>query len=241
MRITNVRGVVVCAAIVLGLTASVSASTISFATPSGADLSNGRAVNAQATFVTAKNSLTVTMSNLQINIKDITQTISGVSFALDNLMTGNTITSSAGYERAVHSNSTFTDGASVPTGWQILLDGQSMQLMLPDPVVSHTIIGPASGSTYPGANSSIAGDANDNPFLAGSVTFAINVPGITASTKVDWAMLHFGTCAEYVQLNPTSSVPEPATATLVVTALACAATIGWCRRKQSHCKLSRQE
>ena len=203
--------------IVLCLADLATATTIDFSTPGGTTLSGGQPVDALATFVTTANTITITLDNLQTNIKDITQTISGVSFALDDLKTGTTIVSSLGQERSVNANKSFTDGLSVPTGWNILLDGQSMQLMLPDSQSTHTLIGPAAGSKYTGADSTIAGGAGNNPFLVGQVSFVVNVPGITAATQVEWATFHFGTCAEYVQLSSTP-VPEPATVTLAVTA-----------------------
>ena len=231
MKITTLLGIILAADIALGFATSTSASTLSFSSPSGTTLSNGRPVDAQAIIATSANTVTVTLSNLQVGIKDITQTISGVSFALDNLATGTTITSSAGLERTVNSNLTFSDGLTVPTGWEVVLDGQSMQLMLPDSVLTHTIIGPASGTKYTGANSTIAGSSDNNPFLIGPVTFVINVPGATAASKVDWAVFHFGTCAEYVTSCQGTPVPEPATLGLATTGLACAALALWRRRR----------
>jgi hypothetical protein len=216
--------------IVLSLANFATATTIGFSTPGGTILSGGQPVDAQATFVTSANTITITLDNLQTNIKDITQVISGVSFALDDLKTGTTILSSLGQERSVNSNKSFTNGPSVPTGWDVVLDGQSMQLMLPDSDSTHTLIGPANGSKYTGADSTIAGDAGNNPFLVGAVSFVVSVPGITAATQVEWATFHFGTCAEYIPLCSTP-VPEPATVTLVVTALACAMGVGWRRRR----------
>jgi hypothetical protein len=205
------------------------ATTMDFSTPGGTILSGGQPVDALATFVTGANTITITLDNLQTNIKDITQTISGVSFALDDLKTGTTIVSSVGQECSVNANKSFTAGPSMPTGWDIVLDGQSMQLMLPDSDSTHTIIGPATGSKYTGADSTIAGTAANNPFLAGPVSFVIDVPGITAATQIEWATFHFGTCAEYIPLCSTP-VPKPATVTLTVTALVGAIGVGWSRR-----------
>lgn len=218
---------------VVGQPVAALATTITFNTPNGTKLDDGRPVSAEATLTTTTDLVTVTVRNLQTSIKDIEQTISGISFALDNLKTGTTVVSSAGLERTVHSNKSFTDGASVPTGWIVLLDGQSMQLMLPDPVTDHTIIGPASGSSYSNANSTIAGNADNNPFLYGPVTFSIKVPGITSSTHVDWATFHFGVCAQYIPLCVTN-VPEPGTiTTFALGAFGLIATVATKRRKRA--------
>ncbi len=211
---------------VLGWATSAAATTITFNTSNGTTVNGNRPVNAQALFTTSANLVTITLTNLQVGIKDISQTLTGVSFALDNLLTSTTISSSAGLERTVNANRTFSDGAVVPTGWINLLDGQSMQIMLPDNYGSHAIIGPASGSTYAGANSSIAG-SNDNPFLTGPITFSIPVPGVTAANTVDWAVFHFGpNCAEYSLACKTSQVPEPGTLSLVAIAVGCGLFFG---------------
>lgn len=214
MKSTTLFGVIVCSALVLGLAVVAPASTVSFSTGSGSTVDGNLPVDAQVTLTTSTNKVTVTISNLQTKISNIDQTISGVSFALDNLLTSTTITSSSGQERTVNSNRTFADGPNVPTGWTILLDGQSMQLMLPDGVTNHTIIGPASGTKYTNADSTIAGNSSNNPFLTGPVTFVIPINGVTSSTQVDWATFHFGVCAQYVQACNVV-VPEPGSLTLV--------------------------
>ena len=71
----------------------------------------------------------------------------------------------------------------------------------------------------PGHHSTIAGSASDNPFLAGTVTFDIPVPGVTSSTHVSWATFHFGVCADDVQVCQSNPVPEPATWSLAAMAL----------------------
>jgi hypothetical protein len=233
MKSAQLPGVFVFAALVFGSAIVASATTISFATSNGTTVDGNKPVNAQVTLTTSTNQITVTLNNLQANISDINQTISGVSFALDNLLTSTTISSSSGLERTVKSNRTFTDGLTVSTGWQILLDGKSMQLMLPDNVSSHTIIGPASGTKYTNANSTIAGSASDNPFLYGPVSFVIPIAGVTSATKVDWATFHFGNCAEYVQAC-TTLVPEPSTVTLAGLAIVYGAIA--MRRRSAHAK-----
>jgi len=212
MNAKTLSGVTAFSAIVLGLAALAPAATVTFSTGNGITVDGNLPVNAEVTLTTSTNQIALTLKNLQTKTSSIDQTISGVSFALDNLLTSTTISSSAGLERTVKANRSFTDGLIVPTGWNILLDGKSMQLMLPDGAGMHTIIGPASGSTYANANSSIAG-SSDNPFLAGPVTFVIPIAGVTSSTKVDWAVFHFGVCAQYVQACNVL-VPEPGSLTL---------------------------
>jgi hypothetical protein len=233
MKSTKMSGVIAFSALVLGMAVSATASTITFSTSDGTKVNGNLPVSAEVTLTTLTNQISVTINNLQTKISNIDQTISGVSFALNNLKTSTTISSSAGLERTVNSNRTFIDGAVVPTGWIILLDGQSMQLMLPDGFNKHTIIGPASGTKYTNADSTIAGSASDNPFLFGPVTFVIPIAGVTPSTTVDWATFHFGNCAEYVQACNVL-VPEPGTLTLAGMAVVCGAVL--VRRRAANAK-----
>ncbi len=229
MNSTKSPGAIAFFALMFGSAIAASASTITFTTNN--NHVGGLPVDGQVTFVTGTNEITVTLENLQTKISDIAQVLSGVSFALDNLHTSTTIASSAGLERTVHGNQSFADGLSVPTGWEILLDGQSMQLMLPNGMDDHSIIGPAGGNNkYSSANSSIAGNSNNNAFLSGPVSFVIPINGVTSATTVDWATFHFGICACYVQAC-NSFVPEPSTVTLVGIALGCGAIAAWRRRR----------
>ena len=209
MKSAKLPGVFAFSALVLGLAISASASTITFTTATGSTVDGNLPIDAQVTLTTSTNLITLTLSNLQTKISDIDQTLSGVSFDLDDQKTSTTLSSSSGLERTINSNRTFTDGASVSTGWQILLDGTSMQVMLPNNVDTHTIIGPASGTKYTNADSTIAGNANNNPFLTGPVTFVIPVAGVTSATQVDWATFHFGLCARTCK-PATRSFPSPA-------------------------------
>ncbi|HVU86279.1 MAG TPA: PEP-CTERM sorting domain-containing protein [Pirellulales bacterium] len=228
MNSTKNPGVIAFFALLFGSAITAQAGTITYTTAN--NTVGGRPVDAQVTFVTGPNEVTVTLENLETKISDISQVISGVSFALDDLKTSTTIGASAGVERTVNSNKTFSDGASVPTGWEILLDGQSMQLMLPDGMDDHSIIGPASGTKYTNANSTIAGNSDNNAFLSGPVSFVIPVNGVTSATTVDWAVFHFGICACYVQAC-NSFVPEPSSVAMVGMALGCGAIAAWRRRR----------
>src|SRR5262249_1920952 len=60
----------------------------------------------------------------------------------------------------------------------------------------HTIIGgpdPANPLRDTGANPSIAGNGPHNPFLAGVVSFTLNIPGLTAASVVNSVVFSVGT------------------------------------------------
>ena len=70
---------------------------------------------------------------------------------------------------------------------------------------SHLLIGdPAVSGTYVSANASIAGNKPHNPFDAGTATFLINVPGLSAGATVTGATFFFST-AEGVSVTGTCS------------------------------------
>jgi PEP-CTERM motif len=197
------------------------ATTISFVTPTGATVQNNEPVSAQATFITGTNTVSVTLSNLQTNMLSADQALSDVTFALSNGKTKATLVSSQGLARTVQSNRSYVDGGLISTGW--VLTSYQGSLVLDDGWFAnagpaHTIIGPATGTTYSHADSSIAGDKANNPFLAGAVTFVLNVPGVTASTKITDATFYFGACEQCIN-GKGKNVPEPATMTLAALAL----------------------
>jgi hypothetical protein len=58
----------------------------------------------------------------------------------------------------------------------------------------HVLLGPPDGSdVYSAATGSIAGNGPHNPFLNGTATFLLTVPGLTADTTVTGATFSFGT------------------------------------------------
>jgi len=212
------------------------AATITFGTNGGEKLENGLPINGQATLVTSKNLVTITIRNLQPGITSLDQNITGLAFVLSNGNTSQNLVSSAGISRDVLANKTFVDGPLVSSGWQISVWDGTMFLETVDSEVdpSHTIIGPATGLTYPKADSSIAGNAASNAFLAGPVTFNIKVKGIDENTTVSSAIFDFGVCGTNVSLCQTTPVPEPGTLVLAVMATGGVATIGFRRRRRGN-------
>lgn len=92
----------------------------------------------------------------------------------------------------MHANGTHTIGSSVSTGW--VLDSAPPGFIHLDGLAganapAHTIIG------FPNSvDSTIAGNASNNPFLYGGidVSFNLSVPDVTEDTMVKVAYLSFG-------------------------------------------------
>lgn len=181
--------------------------TATFVTGSGATDAAGDPVNAQAVFTTSGDMLTITLTNLLVNQLSVGQNISDLFFTLNNVTTGGSLTASSGLERTVHPNGTFTNGSVVSTGWVFSvsggvfhLDGLNTAAFVP----SHTILGSPDGTTnlYSNSNDSINGEVGKpghkkpnphNPFLAGDVSFTLDIPGINTNTVVTSATFSFGT------------------------------------------------
>src|ERR1044072_783104 len=79
-----------------------------------------------------------------------------------------------------------------------------------------TIIGGTGSGAYANANGSIAGNDPHNPFLVGTVTFTLVVPGVTVNSIFSNVAIQFVTEATPPQ---TQQVPEPASMFLVGTGL----------------------
>lgn len=197
---------------------SASAATIGFSTPTTATDAAGEAVNASASFVTGAGTLSITLQNLLVGQKSVGQNLSDLSFKISTGQTSGSITSSSGLARTVNSNKTYTDGAAVAAGWVLSFPTGGFHL---DVLAgtghagpAHTILGaPSADNKYDNANGSIKGNGPHNPFLAGSVTFNLNIPGLTSASSIRDVVFSFGTTAgdDVRATNPAvTPVPLPA-------------------------------
>ena len=161
--------------------------------------------------------LDVTLENLQANPKHETQLLLSVTFDLrDGNLNHASLISSSGQETTVHSNGTFTLGSTGPTGWRLQTFVIAGHLY---PTLHHRIIGPpGSGNTYSNADSSIAGNSHNNPFLNRSASFVITGPDITSNTQISTVYFYFmaGPFGEPIKgVRTFSTVPEPSTELLL--------------------------
>jgi hypothetical protein len=224
------------AALVSASTAT--AGSISYqATPSGGN------AGAVATFSTFAGGITVTLVNDDVNPRSVAENVSALVFAVStgNGGAGSSLSSSSGLERTVAGDGSFSDGASVSTGWVFGTSGSNTISL---DVLSgtghagpaHTLIGdPDSTNYYSNADNSIARNGPHNPFLANTITFNIVDPAATAQSTVTNVCFQFGTTdgSNLVPgTDPPPSVPEPAS--LVMAGIGLTSVIGHCvlRRKR---------
>jgi hypothetical protein len=211
------------------------ADTVTFVTPPGSTTSGGP-VDASATFTTGANSLSITLSDLQANPRDVGQLISDLVFTLNTGQTVGTLSSSSGTEITVNGNGTTTVGSTVSTGWSLSSSGGAFHLdVLGTPIgPSHLIIGPpGAGGVYTNANGSIAGNGPHNPFLDQTATFTIDIPGLTTASLVTGATFSFGTTPGVNVTGVPSAVPLPAALPLFAGGLGALGLLGWHRRRKS--------
>jgi hypothetical protein len=200
------------------ITATLSASSVTFSTPSGSQ-AGGENVSATATFTITSGNLDITLQNTASSITDAGQVLSGLQFALSSGGTAS-LSSSSGQEVTIASTGTPTLGSIGSTGWGFGTKGSSFIVcdictsgvtFSTNPTVtpSNTII--PTETSYSSANGSIKGNGAHNPFLEGAVTFDIADSAITANTTISDLIFSFSTTAgnDVTGTVLTPSVPEP--------------------------------
>jgi hypothetical protein len=199
--------------------------------------------NVSGTIVAGNGTVTITLNNdlAQANVVSVIQNVSGVYFQVSGYtlgavsLSGSSATNSTNVSVA---NVATPAGAVNPTGWGAGHDGAVISVCVvcagsfgvgPTAGPEQTIIGGTGSGLYPGANGSIAGNNPHNPFLTGTVTFTLVVPGVTANSTFSNVVIQFGTAA--TPPGTQTEVPEPASMFLLGTGLVGAAA-AYRRRRQ---------
>lgn len=194
--------------------------------------------NVSGTIVAGNGTVTITLNNNLTNaqVVSVIQNISGVYFQVSGYNGGavSLAGSNSTQSTNIAGNGTGTlAGAVNPTGWGAGHGGQVITVCVvcafgvsspagPD----QTIVGGDGVGPYSNANGSIAGNDPHNPFLVGTVTFTLVVPGVTVDSTFSNVVIQFGTTATPPQVQ---QVPEPASMFLLGSGLVGAAA-GFRRR-----------
>ncbi len=221
---------VVASFVLAALSPCASGAIISYATPAGSMVTGPLPVSAKATFTTLANEIKITLTNLQANPTSVVEGLSRLEFTVSTGQTSGTLLSGLGTERTIAGDGTYSDaGSTTAAGWPLFTAGSQLDLDLlgsGGAGPSHVLLGPPNGSNvYSNANGSIAGNGPHNPFLGGTATFDISVPGVTtALSTISAVTFSFGTSHDSSADNdPGTIVPEPASMSLALTGLLSAA------------------
>ena len=183
--------------------------------------------NVTGTIVAGNGTVTITLNNNLTNAQVISviQNISGVYFEVSGYNGGAVTLASSNSTNStnVAGGVGTLAGAVNPTGWGAGNSGSTITVCVicafgvnapagPD----HTIIGGTGSGFYANANGSINNNNPHNPFLTGTVTFVLNVPGVTVNSTFSNVVIQFGTTATPPE---TQETPEPASMLLLGTGL----------------------
>lgn len=200
--------------------------------------------NVSGTIVAGNGTVTITLNNdlAQALVNNVSQNVSGVYFQVSGYTLGAVSLSGSSSTNSTNvSNSKVATpaGAVNPTGWGAGSNGSLITVCVvcagsfgvgPTAGPEQTIIGGTGSGLYPSANGSIAGNNPHNPFLTGTVTFTLVVPGVTANSTFSNVVIQFGTTA--TPPGEITETPEPASMLLLGTGLAGAAAAYRKRRRK---------
>jgi hypothetical protein len=189
--------------------------------------------NVTGTIVAGNGTVTITLNNNLTNaqVVSVIQNISGVYFQVSGYTLGAVSLSGSSSTQSTNvdgSGNATLAGAVNPTGWGAGHNGSLISVCVvcagsfnvgPTSGPEQTIIGGTGSGAYANANGSIAGNGPHNPFLVGTTTFTLVVPGVTVNSTFSNVVIQFGTTATPPQPQE-QQTPEPASMLLLGSGLA---------------------
>jgi hypothetical protein len=181
-------------------------------TPVGATDSNG-SVDASAQVIVGNGMVTITLNDLLQNPTSSGQTLSGLEINISGATGTATLAGSSGFTSTINPGGTYTPGVyQNPLGHWGADNGVNLSTI---GIVGHQpydlIVGPDSAGGFSGAGTYSAangGFGNFNPYVLGSATFTVDIPGVTSNSTVSGVDFEFGTRPETVPGVSYSPVPE---------------------------------
>jgi hypothetical protein len=199
-----------------------------------AGTANGYPVSGIVSIQTSANVITVNLTDTVVNPTSIDQNLSGVGFELSTDLAPpnlDTIASSSATQRTVRKDGSFTNALGLDPSWVLVKSFPNFVFVQDDyPLIppAHTIVGTPAGSRYSKANSTIAGNGPNNPFLAGTATFVLSLQDMTPNTRVEKVDFDFGPLDTAVIIPGTAApgtvTPEPVPTMLLAVAFIAVAT-----------------
>lgn len=220
MKLTNkIRSLVLLA--IFALFAGGNAYGAFYFTPANAQVPKDGSVAATADVTLGDGFITVVLTDTLANPISSGQTLSGLKFDVSGATGAASLASALGYTALINSdNKSANYGSYTPSvnavslaHWGANNDVNLSTVGLGGAKPYDLIIGPDSAGGFTGAgkySNANTGFDQFNPYVLGSATFIVHVPGVTENSVLSNVLFEFGTDPQYVAADLTV-VPEPST------------------------------